>query len=155
MVVESDLQDLYKLHSNPEVMHFIRPPEKSIIETKETLQKILSYQQENPGLGNFAAFSADEGQFIGWHMLKHLADTNQVELGYRLLPEFWGKGYATEMGRALIEYAKNNLNLKELVAITHPENFASQHVLGKLGFDYQREDRFYGIDVKFYQMNLV
>jgi RimJ/RimL family protein N-acetyltransferase len=58
----------------------------------------------------------------------------EVELGYALLPEFWGHGYATEAGAGALEHARAALGLTEVVAFTLPENRQSQLVLQRLGF---------------------
>ncbi len=57
-----------------------------------------------------------------------------VELGYALGPAFWGRGYATEAGRALLAEAFGPLGVDRVVAVTREENTGSRHVLAKLGF---------------------
>lgn len=57
-----------------------------------------------------------------------------VELGYALGPAFWGHGYATEIGRALLAEAFGPLGLERVVAVTREVNAGSRHVLAKLGF---------------------
>jgi len=56
-----------------------------------------------------------------------------VEVGWRLDPEFWGRGLATEGGRAALGYAFETLNLEEVVSIYEPENLASGRVMERLG----------------------
>ena len=51
-----------------------------------------------------------------------------------MLPQFWGKGYATESARAALDYGLSSLNMKTVMGLTFPENIASQKVLKKLGF---------------------
>lgn len=58
----------------------------------------------------------------------------EVELGYALLPEFWGRGYATEAGAGALHHAHSSLSLAEVVAFTLPENHASLAVMQRLGF---------------------
>ena len=60
------------------------------------------------------------------------------EIGYAFLSKFRSKGYATESARAVIDYARNKLGLKHVVAITAPENKASVRVLEKIGFEYEK-----------------
>ncbi len=79
-------------------------------------------------------------------------NTEEIEVGYRLLKKFWSQGYATEMSKALIEYGFNQMKLDKIVGITHPENFASQNVLTKAGLVYVREDHFYNLDVKYFRI---
>lgn len=72
-------------------------------------------------------------EFLGWVMLKPIRDTPHVEVGYRMPPSSWGKGYATEATRAVLDYGFNTVGLDEITAVTHPDNAASQHVLTKCG----------------------
>lgn len=59
----------------------------------------------------------------------------EVELGYALLPEFWGLGYATEAGAGALEHAQAALGLTEVVAFALPGNQPSLAVLQRLGFE--------------------
>ncbi|MFW5927429.1 MAG: GNAT family N-acetyltransferase [Wenzhouxiangella sp.] len=60
-------------------------------------------------------------------------DDGEIELGWWIWKAFWGLGYATEAARALIEYARDGLGLKRLVAVIEPPNTASVRVAEKLG----------------------
>ena len=62
------------------------------------------------------------------------------EIGFRLRPKFWGQGFATEAATAVMEYACTSLGAERLFAGHHPDNKASQKVLGKLGFQYTGDD---------------
>lgn len=70
---------------------------------------------------------------LGWVMLKPIKDTSHVEVGYRLPQASWGKGYASEATRAVLDYGFNVAGFDEITAVTHPDNTASQHVLSKAG----------------------
>lgn len=70
---------------------------------------------------------------VGWVMLKPIKDTPHVEVGYRLPQSSWGKGYATEATRAVLDYGFNVAGFDEITAVTHADNAASQHVLTKAG----------------------
>lgn len=81
---------------------------------------------------------------IGWSGLKLLTQEtngykNVYELGYRFLPESWGKGYASEAAKASLEYGFNELKAKVIYAYAHCENQASHHILIKLGFEKTSE----------------
>lgn len=71
--------------------------------------------------------------FLGWAILKPVRDTPHVEVGYRMPQAHWGRGYATEATRAVLDYGFNTVGLDEITAVTHPDNAASQHVLTKCG----------------------
>jgi RimJ/RimL family protein N-acetyltransferase len=61
-----------------------------------------------------------------------------VEVGWALVPELWGRGYATELGAAAVDVAFG-LGVTEVVAFTLPHNAASRRVMEKLGLSYERE----------------
>ena len=67
-----------------------------------------------------------------------------VELGYTLARSAWGKGYATELGRALVQYAFETLGVARVVAQVEPANTASRHVLAKLGMTEREQRTAYG-----------
>jgi RimJ/RimL family protein N-acetyltransferase len=92
------------------------------------------------GLGWFAIFLFRTGAFVGNVVLQPLPETDEIEIGYHLVPEHWGNGYATEAGRALLDYGFRELGLPRIVAVALPENEASQRVLKRLGLSYI-EDR--------------
>src|SRR4029077_12564650 len=101
-----------------------------------------------PGLGNWRAQRRDTGKFIGWFSLKYIPDTVEIEVGYRLSPEAWGQGYATEGARELVRYGFDELGLERIIGITHPDNAASQRVLMKCGMAPSGWGRYYGYRVR-------
>ena len=78
---------------------------------------------------------------IGRAILRHLdvEGTDEVEVGYGFMPEYWGRGLATEIAQACVRLGFDQLGLPSLVAITTPANLASQHVMKKAGLAYERD----------------
>ena len=74
------------------------------------------------------------GERVGDLCFKGLSPDGCVEIGYGLLPEYWGKGYATEAVKAMTEWASKQPGVKRIEAETDPENTASQRVLEKTGY---------------------
>ena len=70
----------------------------------------------------------------------------QIEVGYLLIPEAWGQGFATEVCARLLRFAFENTDLEEIVATTDPENAKSQHVLQKCGLVSIGKKRAYAWD---------
>lgn len=60
--------------------------------------------------------------------------TQEIELGYRFARKHWGKGYATEITKAALQYGFQKLGFSEIIAMTDPQNLASQKILNKIGF---------------------
>ena len=100
----------------------------------------------------FAAVKKDSGEFIGWNEINNLDYTDDIEIGYRYFKNYWGKGYATEMSMALVDYGFNQLNLEKLVGVAMPGNKASLRVLEKIGMKYIGMRRYYGGDFAYYQI---
>lgn len=133
---------LRRLNSDPEVMRYLGGVERAE-DTQAMLDgRILSYYEEHPGLGVWATLERSSGEFIGFHLLNHIRGETLIQVGYRLLPSFWGRGYATEMSVALLRYGYAELGLPSLCAITHPDNLGSQRVLLKSGLTRRGERAF-------------
>lgn len=147
-----DVDLMFELNCDPEVMTFIGPPRTDIKVAEESIQKLIKYYSKHPGLGVWAAIEKESEEHIGFFELAHMDNTEEIEVGYRLHKKFWGKGYATEMTKVLIDYGFNKKNLDEIVGITHHENYASQNVLKKAGLVYIRDDHFYNLDVKYFRI---
>ncbi len=154
-ITQSDLNYLLKLDSNPEVMRYIGPVKTERDQIQRVIDYIIDYYSQKPGLGIFAAITKDTQEFIGWFELANLEKTEEIELGYRLLPEFWDKGYASEMSTVLRDYAFDKIGLQRIAGITHHENFASQRVLQKTGLIYQKDAHYYNLDVKYFSLTKI
>ncbi|HMN10818.1 MAG TPA: GNAT family N-acetyltransferase [Bellilinea sp.] len=103
---------------------------------------------DKTGIGAFTIYSGDR-TFIGscGLYLKNRPNLpRSIELGYRLLPEYWGLGYATEACTELLRFASELPEIQRIVALVDPQNTGSIHVLRKLGFQYQKELMLPGYD---------
>jgi RimJ/RimL family protein N-acetyltransferase len=119
--------------SDPEVMRLVGGP-VALDEVRVLLERaIVSLEQH--GLGMLAVVERETGLIAGEAGLVPFDDRGpEVELAYTLARRAWGRGYATEAGRALLAEAFGALGLDRVVAVTRPENAASQRVLARLGF---------------------
>jgi len=130
----SDLDDLHRLDRDPDVMRYIRDGRIAPrAETEQRLARSVAMYPIYPGLGRWYASRRDTGAFIGWFVLNYVPETVQVEIGYRLAPEAWGHGFATEGATELVRYGLRDLGLDQVIGVTHPDNIASQRVLLKSG----------------------
>ena len=149
--VSRDLDDLCRLDADPRVMRYVgdgRP--RSREEVGKSLSRILALDAAETGLGVWHASRRDDDTFVGWFCLKHPPSSLDVEIGYRLLPQAWGMGFATEGARALVAYAFGTLKLDRVVAVTHPDNGASQRVLAKAGLTDQGWGCYYDRDLRLF-----
>ena len=136
---KSDANRLFLLDSNPEVMRYIGVKPLSEVSESEKVIEMIQNQYLQNGIGRLAVIEKESGLLIGWSGLKLLTEpinnfVNVLDLGYRFLPEFWGKGYATESAKAALDFGFNEMNASVIYAHAHSENQASNHTLRKLGF---------------------
>lgn len=130
--VESDVDSLVWLLGEPRVMRYIedgRPVPRARVE-QVVLPKVLG------GNGWWAAHERSSGAFVGWFELSPVA-AGVAELGYRLHPDFWGRGYATEGASALVGRGFAD-GLDRVVARAMAVNTGSRRVLEKVGLRYVR-----------------
>ena len=138
LVKFGNLQDLILLNTNVQVMKLIKDGTiKTTYELEEEFNYINQLIKEGAGLGIWKVLEKEEGTFVGSASLKPLKE-NQVSLGYRLFPDYWNKGFATEIAKSLIEYGFNRLQLKKIVATARQENTSSIRVLDKAGMKFEK-----------------
>ena len=113
-----------------------------IVSKKEIERRIVENvfgDYEKYGFGRLAVEIKGENKFIGFAGLKYLDDLDEVDLGYRFMKAYWGKGIATEAAQACVNLGFNTLDLKKLIAMVLPENTPSIRVLEKLHFKFEKE----------------
>ncbi|SDB63368.1 Protein N-acetyltransferase, RimJ/RimL family [Flavobacteriaceae bacterium MAR_2010_188] len=137
----SDAENMFRLDTDKEVHRYLgNRMNTSIDDARKNIDYIIQQYNEN-GIGRWAAIEKSSGKFIGWSGLKLNTELEMngyndfYDIGYRFLPEFWGKGYATESSKATLDYGFNVLNLDTIYGITHINNEASHKVLLKIGLD--------------------
>ncbi len=141
-----DADNLFALHNDPEVMHFLNGGRAAPMEhiREKTLPTMMSYAERYDSLGLWAAIEKATGRFLGWFELTPAdealagAAPPAAELGYRLHRFAWGRGLATEGGRALVHAAFTSLGLDRVVADTMAVNAGSRRVLEKSGLALER-----------------
>ncbi|MEW9533143.1 GNAT family N-acetyltransferase [Microbispora sp. NPDC049125] len=141
-LTEADVDDLVALDDDPRVMRFITgglhtPPE---VVRGEFLPSVLRYYERGHGLGFWAVVERRSGSFLGWLEFRPVRydDPAEVELGYRLRHSAWGRGYAAEGARALIDRGFGELGVRRVFATTMTVNTASRRVMDKCGLTFVR-----------------
>ncbi|GAA1393722.1 GNAT family N-acetyltransferase [Luteococcus peritonei] len=135
--VLDDVDHWDRLNHAPGVMRHLASRAPSRQETAASLRRMVAAAALHHDYGFFSAF-ADEA-FVGWfHLKPGLADDGGAdifnpELGYRLLPESWGQGLATEGSRALLDHAFPELGVSSVQALTMTVNTGSRRVMERLG----------------------
>ena len=135
LVSEADYCACYAMDCDPMVVRYVGTGEaekRPFEEYRDFMRgRLALWTSERFHMWAMCLHGSDE--FLGWAILKPIRDTSHVEVGYRMPQSSWGKGYATEATRAVLDYGFNELGLEEITAVTHPDNTASQHVLTKCG----------------------
>jgi len=137
--VDLDFDLYFQLVSKIEVMQMITERVLSKDEALIEFNQILKKNNHHPALGNYKILDTQTEKFIGLAKLElEQPNANIAELGYMLLPEYWGKGIGSQVAAFLIDYAKKQDQLNSLIAIIDPENVPSRKILINQGF-YSKE----------------
>ncbi|HXY19668.1 MAG TPA: GNAT family N-acetyltransferase [Gemmatimonadales bacterium] len=136
---ETHFGDLLRMHADPVQMAMLGGV-RDEAQTAEYLAKNLAHWDAH-GFGAWVLRDAAGGRIVGRAILRHLDvdGADEVEVGYSLQPEIWGRGLATEIASACLEHARDDLKLATVVAVTLPENARSRRVLEKAGMSFDRE----------------
>ena len=132
----SNLDKLYRIYSDSEVMKYLSEGVRSREETAADLFGMIA-DWEKHGFGLWAVFNKQNNQLIGDGGLRLLGKTPEVEVGYVLAKAYWGKGLASEVAAASLKYGFEVLKLEKIVAVADTENIASRRVMEKVGMKYQ------------------
>jgi RimJ/RimL family protein N-acetyltransferase len=134
-----DADLLIELDSDPAVMRFLTGGEPSMSDDVVRDQVIpgllAAYDRWDGRFGLFAAYEKESGAFVGWFCLRpeRSGPLDQVELGYRLRRDAWGKGHATEGSTALVDKGFSELGVNTVWGETMALNVSSQRVMEKVG----------------------
>ncbi len=146
-ITNEDINEVFELRSNPEIMKFVpRPLISKKEEALEHIKLIQSKIEENDGI-NWAITIKGNPKLIG--IIGHYRiswENLRSEIGYMILPEFHGKGITSEAVKLLIDYGFNTMKMHSLEAIIDPRNQASARVLEKNNFVLEgqfKEDTFW------------
>jgi RimJ/RimL family protein N-acetyltransferase len=136
-----DVDHVLALDSDSEVRRFVEDGEPvNRDEITQTVEHWMGYYARSDSYGFWAAIQKQTGEFLGWfHFRPRQGDpTDTPELGYRLVAAAWGKGYATEGSRALIDKGFESTDIVRVVAGTLAVHAASRRVMEKAGLRHTR-----------------
>ena len=135
----ADAENSFKMASDPTVMKYIIGERyNSVEEVRDMIEKNVFRDYEKYGFGRMAITLKPSDQLIGFSGLKYNDDFKEVDIGYRLMRAYWGKGIATEASLPFMDYGFNELKLKRIVALAFEENGGSIKVMKKLGMYFEK-----------------
>lgn len=157
----TDLEGMFELDSDPEVHKYLgNKPIKSKEESVKIIQSVIKQYKER-GIGRWTAIEKSTGEFIGWSGIKLNAGekeklngkTNFYDVGYRLIPKYWGKGYASESAFASLYFGFNKLNIQTMCGAAEIDNNASNKILKKIGLKFINDFILEDEKVNWYELN--
>lgn len=134
-LLPQDFESFYALTGNGKVMAMITERPLSKEEALKKFNYFLENNKLHKSFGSFKVFEVEDSGLLGFAKLEITEENRyEAELGYMLLPEFWGRGYGNEIAEILLEVAISDLNLTRVYANTDPNNHASRKILINNGF---------------------
>ena len=159
-VLETDVDGMFELDSNHNVHKYLGNNPIKIKEKAAEIIEFIHQQYKNLGIGRFAVIEKASGDFIGWSGLKF--NTGEKEalngkidfyyIGYRFIPRYWGKGYATETSKAILDFGFKKMNLDTIVGAAETGNISSNKVLQKIGLKFINEFTYDNIPCNWYEL---
>ncbi|MET1255185.1 GNAT family N-acetyltransferase [Aliikangiella maris] len=140
-----DVDAVYEFSSHPQVIEFTGD---KLVESRENAKALIEnvwlkeYQQY--GYARYALIHKLDARIIGFCGIKFEPEDNLPDIGYRMLPVYWGQGLATEAVKATLQYAKEKLKLFKIFGEAVDENIASQQVMLKSGLQHVAQYQKYG-----------
>jgi RimJ/RimL family protein N-acetyltransferase len=145
---EGDAEAFLALGSDPAILRYVGHPGGGLTSLEQALAEMRARplaDYHKHGFGRWAVVHKADGKVIGFAGLKRLEDLGgEVDLGYRFLPAYWGKGLATEASRPVVEYGFTRLGLRRIIGLVDPENVASVRVLEKVGMTFADVIEYHG-----------
>ena len=148
-----DLPLLIEQRSDPDVSRFLGGTK---LQNPEALAKRIRFYMscyESHGFGMCAMLWRPTGEMIGSAGLQPLDGTDEIEVGYSMIKEYWGKGIGTEAARAWLDHGFTEHGLERIVAVAHNENWASRRIMEKLGMTYEKTEFHYDAECAFYAIS--
>ncbi len=153
-VGQGDVTDIVRMDADPVVMRFMGGPADQT--SRERWFRAAIRRGWPVGGGLWAVRDRADGRFLGTSglfdipMQSSFYGPQLYEIGYRFLQHAWGRGIATEAGRAVLDHGFRVMGLDPIVAVTNPFNFNSQRVLSKIGFRREGERVAYDLSLPFF-----
>ncbi len=151
--IPEDLSKLIEIRIDPRVSKYLGGGKMQNPEALKTRLEFYIDCYQTHGFGMCAMLWKETGEMIGASGLQPLENSEEIEVGYSLSYDFWGKGLATECAKAWLEFGFSKAGLDRIVAVAQPENRGSWHVMEKLGMKYEKNEEHYGLNCVFYAVS--
>jgi RimJ/RimL family protein N-acetyltransferase len=142
------------LFANPDFMRFSLGVFTEHKQTVAFIEKVMDW--DRAGIpSQFAVIPRGENAIVGYCGFYHHAEVpGEIEIGYRLHPDYWNRGLITEAARAVRDHGFRNWKLSRVISLIHPENIPSRRVAEKNGMAIEKQITFRGFPTLVYAMTL-
>lgn len=151
---EADSERLHCILGEEGILRYFPNPEPPPLERVERLVAHQLEHWEEHRLGWWAVEPIEDPELIGWVGLQFLPETGETEVAYLLSKAYWGQGLATEGARASLQFGFEKLGLETIIALVHPENWASIRVIEKLAMRFVDQANYFGMDLYRYSLDV-
>lgn len=148
-----DLETLIRLRSSEAVIKYLGG---RALQNPEAIAKRFQFYldcYEKYAFGMSAMIWKETGRMIGWSGLQPLDGSDEIEVGYGMIEEFWGRGIGFECAKRWLEFGFNEKNLNRIVAVADPENRGSWRIMEKCGMRYEKTETHYGMECVVYAIS--
>ena len=146
---QADRETAGRLYFDPEVMRHISA---GALDEEEVGRRLTAAQDRwrRVGFDMWTMLERESGDFIGRGGLIFSEELDEVEVGYMLVREKWGRGFATELTVFALRFGFEALGLERIVAVVDAPHTRSQRVLEKAGLSYEKDTTYEGDPVRYY-----
>lgn len=148
-----DLEKLIELRSDEEVIKYLGG---RTLQNPEAIKKRLQFYldcYEKYGFGMCAMIWKETGEMFGWSGIQPLDDSDEIEVGYGMIKEFWGKGIGFECAKAWLKHGFEVAKLERIVAVADPDNKGSWRIMEKCGMNREKFEKHYNMECVFYAIS--
>jgi len=149
---EKDVDQMSELMANPDFMRFSLGP-KTHEQTAAFLETVIGWHRAGL-LSPFAVVIRSDGVLVGYCGFLHqdVDGEKEIEIGYRLHPDYWNRGIATEAARKVRDHAFSDLELPRVISLIHCDNIPSRRVAEKIGMTFEKEILFRGFPTQVFAL---
>jgi RimJ/RimL family protein N-acetyltransferase len=140
------------IFTDTEVMRYLPKRDLAPRERAERTITVFTERWAEYRFGVWAVTDIVTGKFMGHCGLGLVPEAGEIEVLYALGQAYWGRGFATEAARASVRFGFEHANLTRLIALAVPENSASRRVMEHLGFVYEKDAHYFGLDLVQYAL---
>src|ERR1700745_205693 len=148
-----DIDAMAQLLANPDFMRFSLGVFTDRKKTVDFIEKMMGWDRESMP-SQLAVVLRSEDSVIGYCGFHHHSEVpGEVEIGYRLHPDYWNRGLITEAARVVRDHGFAHLKLPRVISLVHPDNIPSRRVAEKNGMRVEKEITFRGFPTLVYTIS--